>query len=276
MSIVLDYDYLDLHKPFNPKHEKITLSLNRFIGKAKGRLQQFDILFDLRREGLTVKGNHILYDGFSPVDSTITTFNPYGGHVYADGMGKSSWIGKTERENISTLLNSTELSEEKKREIGHVLNVYMFYDKYRHSNISGTKKQEDYLISKFRPYLDFTKPLKERVSLFLESDYDNPYYTEMTLALSEAGLLTDTLPNGEKHEFGDNSIIRSMEPVDIISFVDSWNILYDKDKKIELINCPEYDLIKNEHKVKSVLDLGDDFYNKLKTKDDKFIAIEEI
>lgn len=272
--MILDYNDLDLRVK-NGRNKEYALFLSESLKKADGNIQTVNINFGFFKEKTSF--DLTLFDDFSQTQRRLTFFRNDIGQNYNDNSFSYLYVSEGEKRNLKQALSSTKLSEEEKLKILNVLNISMFYQKYEITRaIWGTKKQEDYVISKFYPYFDFTRPLEDRVNDFLQSPSFYPSLKEILPSIEKAGLLYDDLLDGKRHEYGSRSLAITMNPIDLRSFVDSWNKVCDKEQKIELINCPEHDPITFKNAMSSLLDLGNDFYDGLKKKDDNSIAIEEI
>ena len=273
MGTILDYNYLDLRRPFDNALEPVIFSLEKTLGKIDGKTQKISLDFAFYRD--RHRNELPLYDDLSPINESLRLVDYKSEQAYKEGNFAHRSIRNDERKKISLLLNDPNISDKQKSDIEHMLNIVMFVDKYKRTDFAqGTKKQEDYVISIFKPWLDFTKPLTQRVSMFLELMLRTYSYDETLKKLDKANLAVDVMPNGEEHRYGDDWLQRTLDPADMRSFVDSWNSICVLRKRIELINCP---IINHSDKtVKSLLDLGDDFYDNLRAKDYKSIAIEEI
>lgn len=271
MGIILDFNDFDSHKPLNGSNALIRLPLEKELGVFNGKIQKIQTTLSIER--ISNQPHSILYDDFSEVNNSFRVLSDNRMSAYKDGDEKLKTL-RFGSKNIAKMLNSSKLSNKEKSDIEHTLNIYMFYEKYLETYVTMTKRQTDYLISVFRPYLDFTKPLSERVALFLgaiNKEYDY-YSVDKKLQLTSVGLDTDVLPSGEKFEYGNGWLQVTLDPVDIRSLVDSWNVICEPNQKIELINCPGYSKIT----VSSLLDLGNEFYDKLKAKDARKVEIQEI
>ena len=280
-GIVIDYNDFDLHKRFEQDLEPIVFYLNKTLGKLGDKPQRISLKFRIIRNSIDefdyYEEDSILdYVKVSPTYSRYYIDYPLRPYLYFDGKEKLNIHNDTSLKNkISLLLSDPNLTNKEKLDIENVSNVIMFCEKYSNAcNTYGIKQQEDYLISKFKPYLDFTRSLEERVKAFLNPLKPFYSYNEALKELEIVNLKIDVMPNGKEYRYGNKWLQRTMNPIDLASFVNSWNTISHEYQKIELINCPN--ISENDNTIKSLLDLGNEFYDNLKARDDKSISIEEI
>lgn len=272
MGIILNYDDLDLHKNTNKEFVHTEIALRRKLCEMNDKDQMITINFSFGK--YDAPDSYPLYDNLSESKTGLLFVSKLGHKIYKDGT--AVYGGSDSKDKLLKLLLSNKLSDQEKASVMHVSNIFMFYEKYDKIRVGGgTKKQEDFIISKFYPYLDFTRPLEYRTEEYLKAG-SFMSFDDKSLLLEKEGLSVDVLPDGTKYNYHDALLRRTMNPIDLQSFVDSWNVICNPDQKIELINCPGHELPKSVDVVKELLDLGNDFYDDLKAKDAKSIVIEEI
>lgn len=273
MAITIDFNDFDLTKKYDADMTPIRFTLIKRIGVLDGVKREISISFALNRLGSISERK--TYDALLPCINSLHVYCKPNGFSYIKGKGNYGTKSPYFKSEMLHLLDNPDLPDKNKTDLKNFLNTYIFFNKYVENQLTiGTKRQSDFLISKFKPYFDFGLPLNERIHSFLTLNEDKSLLADHLDELERAGLIVDTLPDGSKHHYGRGIFQKTLDPADMRSFVDSWNSICVPSKRIELINCP---IINNSDKtVKSLLDLGNEFYDNLKIKDTKPIAIEEI